>query len=193
MTATLPLEVQQVFDRFVTTEFTTIDGRGQPITWPLTPYYSPGDACIDVTTGLGYPKKAHDAAANPRVALLFSDPTGSGLEDPPQVLVQGTAEVDDRDLGANRERYTREATEKLPATKSQLPPKPVRALFGWYFTRIYVHVRPERIYVWPQGMRPASRNCWTPTWRRSGRATTRSRQASTRRRRAGRPPGTNAW
>ncbi|HKF80850.1 MAG TPA: pyridoxamine 5'-phosphate oxidase family protein [Thermoleophilaceae bacterium] len=151
MTGTLPEEIQGVFDRFITTEYTTINRRGQPITWPVTPYYSPGDACIDVTTGLGYPKKAHDAAANPRVALLFSDPTGSGLEDPPQVLVQGTAEVDDRDLGANRERYTREATEKLPATKSQLPPKPVRALFGWYFTRIYVHVRPERIYVWPQG------------------------------------------
>ena len=33
---------------------------------------------IDVTTGLGYPKKANDAAANPKVALLFSEPTGSG-------------------------------------------------------------------------------------------------------------------
>ena len=34
MTATLPADVQQVFDRFITTEFTTVDGRGQPITWP---------------------------------------------------------------------------------------------------------------------------------------------------------------
>src|ERR687892_628772 len=104
MTATLPTEVQQVFDRFVTTEFTTVDRRGQPITWPLTPYYRPGDPCIDVTTGLGYPKKAKDARANPKVALLFSDPTGCGMDDAPQVLVQGTAHVDDRDLDANRER-----------------------------------------------------------------------------------------
>ena len=58
-----------------------------------------------MTTGLGYPKKAKDARANPKVAMLFSDPTGSGLDDPPQVLVQGTADVDDRDLDANRERY----------------------------------------------------------------------------------------
>ena len=43
MTATLPPEVQQVFARFITTEFTSIDRRGQPITWPLTPYYRPGD------------------------------------------------------------------------------------------------------------------------------------------------------
>src|ERR687896_315384 len=98
MTATLPPEVQEVFDRFVTTEYTTVDRQGQPITWPVTPYYSQGDACIDVTTGLGYPKKAHDARANPKVGLLFSDPTGSGMQEAPQVLVQGIAEVDDRDL-----------------------------------------------------------------------------------------------
>jgi Pyridoxamine 5'-phosphate oxidase len=149
MTATLPPEVQQVFDRFVTTEFTTVDATGHPITWPLTPYYSPGDPCIDVTTGLGYPKKAKDARANPKVALLFSDPTGCRMDDAPQVLVQGTADVDDRDLDANRERYRRELVQKLPGTKNQLPPKFLQSLFDWYFTRVYVHVRPERIYVWP--------------------------------------------
>src|ERR687884_639405 len=121
MTATLPAEVQKVFDRFITTEYTTIDRRGRPITWPVTPYYSPGDPCIDVTTGLGYPKKAHDAAANPKVALLFSDPTGSGIDPAPQVLVQGTADVDARDLDANRERYARESAAKLPGSKSMMP------------------------------------------------------------------------
>ena len=65
--------------------------------------------------------------------------------------MQGTADVDDRDLDANRERYGRESLEKLPATKEQLPPKPLRRMFGWYFTRIYVHVRPERVYVWHGG------------------------------------------
>jgi hypothetical protein len=149
MTATLPPEVQQVYDRFVTTEYTTVDGRGQPITWPLTPYYRPGDPCIDVTTGLGYPKKANDARANPKVALLFSDPTGCGMENAPQVLVQGAAGVDDADLDANRERYRREITEKLPAVKGEMPPKAFDRFLGWYFTRIYIRVRPERVYVWP--------------------------------------------
>jgi hypothetical protein len=151
VTASLPAEVQQTFHRFITTEYTTLDGVGQPITWPVTPYYEPGGSCIDVTTGIGYPKKANDARANPRVAVLFSDPTGSGIENGPAVLVQGSAEVDDRDLSANRARYEREALEKLPATKDQLPPAFVRGLFEWYFTRIYVHVRPERVYVWPRG------------------------------------------
>jgi hypothetical protein len=151
MTATLPTTVQQVFDRLITTEFTTVDKHGQPITWPLTPYYRLGDPCIDVTTGLGYPKKAHDARANAKVSMLFSDPTGSGLESPPHVLVQGIAEVDDRDLDANRERYKREQAEKLPGAQELMPPKAFERFLLWYFARIYIHVRPERIYVWPDG------------------------------------------
>jgi hypothetical protein len=149
VTASLPADVQRVFDRFVTTELTTLDSDGQPITWPVTPYYTPGAPCIDVTTGLGYPKKADDARRNPKVALLFSDPTGSGVDDPATVLVQGTADVDDRDLEANRERYAREAPEKLPGAPK--PPKFVQRFLLWYYARIYVHVRPERVYVWPSG------------------------------------------
>lgn len=151
MTASLPEEVQAVFDRFITTELTTIGHAGQPITWPVTPYYTPAGECIDVTTGLGYPKKANDARANPLVALLFSDPTGSGIEDPPVVLVQGSAEVDDRDLEANRARYAAESAMKLPAVAKLMPPERVQRLLGWYFTRIYIHIRPERVYVWPRG------------------------------------------
>src|SRR6478735_6792101 len=105
MTASLLPEVQSVFDRFITTEYTTIDRTGQPITWPVTPYYSPGAGAIDVTTGVGYPKKVDDA---------------------PMVLVQGTAKVDDADFDANARRYQRESLEKLPATKEQLPPEFLR-------------------------------------------------------------------
>jgi hypothetical protein len=104
-----------------------------------------------VTTGLGYPKKADDAAANPKVSLLFSDPTGCGLQAPPTILVQGTAQVDDRDLDHNRELYSRESAEKLPGAQGMNPPKVAQRFFGWYYTRIYVHVRPERVFVWRDG------------------------------------------
>ena len=150
MIATLPDRLLEVFERSVTTEYVTVDHRGQPIVWPVTPYFRREDQTIDVTTGLGYPKKADDAAANPHVALLFSDPTGSGLDDPPMVLVQGTATVDDRDLDANRDRYARESAAKLPATRRRQPPGALRPLFDWYATRIYVRVRPERVYSWPE-------------------------------------------
>ena len=98
MTATLPREVQQVFHRFASTEFTTVDGRGQPITWPLTPQYRPGDPCIDLTT------KAEAALDNPKVGLLFSDPTGCGMDDPPQILVQGVAQAIDPGIRVRPER-----------------------------------------------------------------------------------------
>jgi hypothetical protein len=151
MTTTLPPDVQRVFERFVTTEYTTIDASGQPITWPVTPYYKAGDGAIDLSTGLGLPKKAYDAARNPKVSLLFSDPTASGLENPCAVLVQGTAQVDDQNLEANRDRYMRENIEKLPQTKSLYPPKPLLRMLDWYFLRIYVYVRPERVFVWEEG------------------------------------------
>ena len=151
MTRSLPVDVRACFERFVTTEFTTVDARQQPITWPVTPYYRDGGPTIDVTTGLGYPKKADDARRHPRVALLFSDPTGSGLERPAQVLVQGIAAVDEDDLAANRERYMRESVAKLPATRKMHPPKPMRKPLDWYYARIYIGVRPERVFVWPGG------------------------------------------
>src|SRR5215208_5859317 len=151
VTASLPQEVREAFGKFVTCEYVTIDSRQQPIVWPVTPYYENGAPCIDVTTGIGYPKKALDAKRNPQVALLFSDPTGSGIDSGINVLVQGTADIDDRDLVANRERYWRESGENLPATKEMHPPKRMRGLFNWYYTRVYVHVRPERVFVWPNG------------------------------------------
>jgi len=67
------------------------------------------------------------------------------------VLVQGSAHVDDLDLDANRERYARESLEKLPGAGRLQPPAALKRLLGWYYLRIYIHVRPERIYVWPHG------------------------------------------
>jgi hypothetical protein len=31
------------------------------------------------------------------------------------------------------------------------PPAFMRRYFNWYYARIYVYVRPERVFVWPQG------------------------------------------
>jgi hypothetical protein len=151
MTSTLPHDVRDAFESFITCELTTVDATKQPITWPVTPYYDRGGPTIDVTTGLGYPKKADDAKAHPSVSLLFSDPTGSGIDSGLRVLVQGTAMVDDEDLKANAERYIRESGVKLPATKKMNPPKPLRPMFNWYYARLYIKVRPERVFVWPEG------------------------------------------
>jgi hypothetical protein len=151
MPSTLPPELAQAAERYLTCEFVTIDAAGRPIVWPVTPYFRASEGCIDVTTGVGYPKKADDAARNPHVALLFSDPTGSGVEPAPMVLVQGTARVDDSDPAANRERYEREMAAKLPALHALAPTGALKRFFSWYYDRIYLHVRPERVYVWANG------------------------------------------
>jgi hypothetical protein len=147
----LPSAVLDVIGGFVTCELTTIDSSGRPITWPVTPFYRPGDPHISVTTGLGYPKKARDAARNPKVALLFSNPTGSDVARPSMVLVQGIAEVDDHDLDVNRARYARDMAQKLGRDRGRGQAPGESGGFDWYYTRIYVHIRPERIYVWRGG------------------------------------------
>jgi len=88
MTTSLPGQLLEVFERSVTADYVTIDGRGQPVVWPVAPRYRTGETCIDVAHE---PGRAADSSGNPHVALLFCDP--SGLESPPMVLVQGTAHV----------------------------------------------------------------------------------------------------
>jgi hypothetical protein len=147
----LPEEVREVFARFITCEYVTVDVKGQAIAWPVTPYMGTDGSTLDITTGVGYPKKADDAARHPHVAQLFSDPTGCGLDGPPVVLAQSSATIHDSDFPANRERYRRESLEKLPATKELYPPKFIEPILGWYFDRIYVKMAPERVLVWPDG------------------------------------------
>lgn len=92
---TLPLTLEQVIWEFRTCEFSTIGRDGTPITWPVMPLYQPEQGRFLVTTAAGLAQKALNVRRNPRVSLLFSNPTGSGLDNPPAVLVQGTAVAPD--------------------------------------------------------------------------------------------------
>ena len=98
MTASLPPDVQAVFAQFSTTELITVGEQGQPISRPVTASYRPGAPCIDVAAEVA------QAAENPLVGLLFCEPSGSGLPDPPMVFVQGSAHVDDEALHVHPER-----------------------------------------------------------------------------------------
>lgn len=149
MQASLPPELIEVFERSVTTDYVTLDARGQPVAWPVTPYYHGDEGCIDVATPVERPRKADEAARDPHVALLFSERAGAaeGAGRSPIVLVQGTAAVD-RDVRANRERFRRDSS-KARRSRALAVPGTVRSLLSRYVSPIYVHVRPERIYVWP--------------------------------------------
>ena len=74
----LPEEVWSVLDRSVTVEYTSLTRAGAPIMVPVTPYVSDDRTTLDVSTGLTYPTKAERARRNPKVSLLYSDPSGYG-------------------------------------------------------------------------------------------------------------------
>ena len=126
--------------------------RKQPITWPVTPYYRQGAPTIDVTTGLGYPKKADDARAPPEhlAALLGPDRLGHGER------ARGARPGDgdgrrrgpEGQRGPLPQRVRREAAGDQEDAPAEADP---RAMFNWYYARIYIKVRPERVFVWPEG------------------------------------------
>ena len=138
-------------------------GSSRPSTRRSTPPGSRSPGRSPPTTGPGTARSTSRPASatrrrpttprrNPRVSLLFSDPTGSGIEEPLAVLVQGTAR-------GRRPRPRREPRALLPrepreAARHQgacIRRSRSARMFDWYFMRIYVYVRPERVYVWPEG------------------------------------------
>src|SRR3981081_212260 len=95
MNLPIPAEVEAVFREFRSCEFSTLAADGTPITWPMLPFWRRETGRFMTTTSIGLPDKAFNIRRNPRVSLLFSDPTGSGLAGPTTVLVQGTAVAPD--------------------------------------------------------------------------------------------------
>lgn len=81
-------------DAYRTCELATLTSNGSPVAWP-TSGLRLDDGTFLLTTSLGYPQKAYNIRRDGRVALLFSDPTASGLDTPEQILVQGLATCPD--------------------------------------------------------------------------------------------------
>ena len=154
-----PAEALEVFAKSITATFATLTRRKRPVTWPLTPYLAGDGSSIDVSTGLTYPAKAERARRNPKVALLFEDPVGSGIDPYPIVLVKASAAVKDSDLQAGADRYLREAMTKLPDAY-RTTPWFVLARQQWYWTRIWMHLTPLEIFVWPGGDMDAEPRTW---------------------------------
>jgi hypothetical protein len=158
-TTTLPPGLAELAERTMVCEYASLTRDGRPVTWPLTPYVGAGGT-LDVSTGLTYPGKAERARRDPRVALLFSSPVGTGLAEPPVVLVQGLASVRDADLQATTDRYVRDVQRKTPTAYDGVPEFVLRRL-DWYFARIYIELTPLRVLTWPGGRLDAEPERWT--------------------------------
>lgn len=150
----LPPEVEAVIREFRTCELTTLSRAGAPTTWPTSARFQPEQSRFLITTSIGFSQKAVNIRRNPCVAMLFSDPTGSGLASPPAVLIQGNAEVAEGVVTAVKglEDYWRETIfQRQPTTGFFSSNFITRWLMDWNFMRLLIYVRPRTIIWWPRG------------------------------------------
>jgi hypothetical protein len=158
----VPDAVRAVFYHFFTCEMTTVGSKSrQPVTWPVMPLYWQQRGQFVLFTSIGLPQKALNVRRHPRVSLLFSDPTGSELTNPPTVLVQGEAQAPDAIVAAINglepellELIKAQALRMLalqPAMKMYLRNALTRYLMDWYFMRLVITVTPRRIQWWEAG------------------------------------------
>lgn len=159
-TLAVPGSVHEVLQRFLTADFSTIARHGTPMAWPVLPTWEPVTQQVLVATSIGLPHKAYNARRDRRVSLLYSDPTGSGLRNPPTVLVQGDATVSsdivvsfdqlEPAAAAAMERSTIELLRRQPQVGWYVSNPISRGLMGWYFLRLFITVRPRAIR-WGRG------------------------------------------
>ena len=154
MTASaLPDDVLAALHGFFTCELA--DRRtaaARPIAWPAVPYVDRRTGSIFCAVSIAFPVKAQNARRHPQVSLLFSEPTGSGLADPPAVLVQGRAILMEGVLDYPPDVISlfRAVSARQPDSARFTGNRLIRRAFSWYlFQRVALRVTPERITVWP--------------------------------------------
>ncbi|MFF3501880.1 pyridoxamine 5'-phosphate oxidase family protein [Streptomyces sp. NPDC003247] len=145
-----------VLDAYRTCEFVTLGRDGTPLAWPAA-VSRRADGTLLLTTSLAFAQKALNVRRDGRVALLFSDPTGSGLDHAPQIYVGGRAECPDEIMTGPQgaEDYWRMLFERQPHSRSYLSP-PLRWLMDWYYLRLLITVTPEQVIVRPALAPPSS-------------------------------------
>jgi hypothetical protein len=151
---TLPAEVEAVLRAFRACEFSTLARDGTPISWPASAQYQAEQGRFFLTTSLGLSQKALNIRRNPRVAMLYSDATGSGLMSPPAVLVQGDAVVPEEvvtSLKPIADYWVHTIMKRQPASAMYHSNALMRKLSDWYYMRLMIYVTPRAIWWWPAG------------------------------------------
>jgi hypothetical protein len=151
----LPSEVLSVLREFRTCEFTTLSKNGTPIAWPVSARYLADQGCFLMTTSIGLPQKALNIRRNPKVSMLFSNPTASGLANPPAVLVQGDASaLDEIVTSVNameglREYWLESIFRRQPPSEMISANPLMRNIMDWYYMRIVITIVPRAVFWWP--------------------------------------------
>ncbi|REE95042.1 pyridoxamine 5'-phosphate oxidase family protein [Thermomonospora umbrina] len=127
-------------------EFTTITRSGLN-TRPMAGAWRPERGQILLTTPPSYAQKVLNVRHDGRVALLYSDFTGSGLSGSPAVMVQGTATAPDTVVAPQDILdYWRELFRRVPRDAEYLADKDLQASMDWYYRRLPIYVTPDRVH-----------------------------------------------
>jgi hypothetical protein len=149
----MPASYLDVIDRYFTCEFTTLSRDGSPVTWPVTPRLLE-DGRFLLTTSIGLPQKAFNIRRNPKVSMLFSEPTGSGVAEAGAVLICGDATAEDRivtDVSSDKELVALLETLAIRQPAGALWSSWLGKRLWWsYYMRILIYVTPRRAWFWPR-------------------------------------------
>jgi hypothetical protein len=150
----LPIELDADITRLIqayhTGEFLTVSKSGTPIAWPVAGAINPETGRYVVSTSIGFPQKAINVRRDPRIALLFSDPTGSNLQQPQQLLLQGVAtstDIVESGFVSHSFLWRRLLSIQPPAKRSA--DFLTRTLMAPYFMRLFITIDPHRISLSP--------------------------------------------
>ncbi|MEU8789809.1 pyridoxamine 5'-phosphate oxidase family protein [Streptomyces sp. NPDC048643] len=145
----LPSTVAETVDAYRTCEFVTLGRDGTPLVWP-TAAYRRDDGTLLVTTSLAFAQKALNVRRDGRVALLFSDPTASGLDRPEQVFIGGTAVCPEEIVTspAGEEAYWSMLFDRQPESRRYVD-APARWLMDWYYLRLLITITPTDLRTRP--------------------------------------------
>lgn len=143
-------------DDYRTCELATLTRSGLPMAWPTAPLVDERTGTITVTTSIALPQKAFNVRRDPRVAVLFSDPTGSGRRDLPQVLVRGTAVCPEDVHTSPRglEEYWARLAARQPSSRSIGATALSRWLMDWYQMRLVITITPTSVETHPPLVEP---------------------------------------
>lgn len=124
-------------------ELATLAKDGTPSLHPMGAVWLPDRGQLMLTTPVAFPHKAFNIRRDGRVALLYSDPTASGLPDgSPAILVQGTATAPDVvATPADIADFWAASFRRWPRLGRQ-----VDRDRAWYYLRLPMYVTPQRIH-----------------------------------------------
>ncbi|MGW2090645.1 hypothetical protein [Promicromonospora sukumoe] len=148
--------VARVMSSYLTCEVATISRSGTPVAWPVSGVWRPADQTFVLSTSIGFAQKALNVRRDPRVALLFSDPTGSGLDlaepgQPGQVLLQGEGVSPDEivtSFARNADLWQRISSAQ-PSSRALSTGGLVRRLLDVYYMRLIITVTPVAVTTRP--------------------------------------------